>query len=53
MYAFNYKYKTEDGYIVQTASPTEELEAVGIEGDYIYTENKQREEQDLNKRIKY
>ena len=49
----NYKYKTENGDIVQTASPTEELEAVGIEGNYIYTENKLREEQDLNKRIKY
>ena len=31
----------------------EELETVGITGDYKYTENKLREEQDINKRIKY
>ena len=48
-----YTYKTENGDIMKTVKETEELETVGIKGNYTHTENKLREEQGLNKRIKY
>ncbi len=46
----NYEYKTSYGYYIQTS---EELETIGIKGNYKYTENKFRHEHDLNRRIKY
>ena len=49
----DYTYKTENGNIMKTEAETEELETVGIRGNYTHTENKLRKEQDLNKRIEY
>ncbi len=48
-----YTYKTENGDIMKAVEKTEELETVGIKGNYTHTENKLREEQRLNNRIKY
>ena len=48
-----YTYKDERGVTWKTSEKNEELETTGIKGKYKYTENKLREEQELNKRIKY
>lgn len=48
-----YTYKDENGVTWKALKETEELETTGIRGKYKYTENMLREEQELNKRIKY
>jgi RHS repeat-associated protein len=48
-----YTYQGSDGYLYRKEAETEELETVGITGSYEYTENKLREEQGYNPRIKY
>ena len=50
----SYIFKDTDGdYYKVNNVKTEELETVGISGDYRYTENKLRKEQNLNIRIQY
>ena len=48
-----YRYKGADGYLYEKQEKTEELETVGIIGDYKYTENKLNKEHNINLRIKY
>ncbi len=48
-----YRYKDIDGYLYEINEKTEELETVGIIGDYKYTENKLNKEHNINLRIKY
>ena len=49
----SYKYKNEHGKDKDATCYTEELETTGLFGDYIFTENKLREEMGFNRRIKY
>lgn len=48
-----YQYRDTDGEVYQTTASTEELETVGITGNYRYTENMLREEEKLNERLRY
>lgn len=48
-----YTYKDERGVTWKTSEKNEELETTGIKCKYKYTENKLREEQEINKRIRY
>ena len=52
MSSYIFKDTYGDYYRVNNVK-TEELETVGISGDYKYTENKLRKEHNLNKRIQY
>ncbi len=48
-----YMYKNEDGQTYRKTNRTDELETVGIMGNFAYSENIIRKEQNVNLRIKY
>lgn len=48
-----YSYKNDKGNTVTQTIPQEELETVGLQGKYKYSENKLRKEQGLNERGAY